>query len=851
MLTLLSYLVRWLPFPLLAAVWYVDLGWWRAGVVALVCLAVRRHWIVAGLAAVAAVLWLDIPPLAFVWAVSYRLLWDIPGSWAFDALDRRRHRYRPEPVVPALRCRHGLQQRIAAADHLHSVGLADGATDAYLKVLADHPVEPECGRPLLLRTAEAAAAAGDFMLGAELATAAMRGIPPDPTGHLATIAVRAHTTRALALLGLHDLDGARAGLRLAQRLTQSDRSTDGYLRWTAVDVRLAGRPVRTTDELAGELGSALTQQELRVRDMRPLNRRSVTLAWRVLAAGDATAARLTFIAALHRLELDPSTRAIRGPGGRIKVPRDRQPSWRMFTRTIAGLVAASAAENVKLDHHDQFAADVAVSLAWYLDENVAGARMLLDWALLEHRLNGDADGAVAKLRRAQRFADYSLHTFADQRRQAEWVALRQEINAALATVAGIVEPPVTSPWPADPKSVTRVAATRAEAVTLFDRLCAADPGAFGPARWRMTNAPPTSQPPASVSAPVSVSAPAPVSEPVSEPVSVPVSVPTPAPYLPDPSWLEALAAVGGRCWAVPLALEHARALGHGHVGPEHVLLAVLGDGACARVLAGLGVPAAAVRATIASWYGPAEPAEPDLDPATTDLVRAARRIADARGETRIRPVNLLLALLADPDGTGAAVLRAHRIDLEEARVRLRAVPDAQPGPLFAAGAAVPEHRLTLPAWLAIGYALDLAADSPAGVLGTDHLIAGIAAYQDPGLVVRRSDRRETVRITPVARTALDGARRRADADGEWGIDLEHLRRATTAPRPSDAAEPGTDTQPACRRAWLRGAPFVTPDDVRAASAAPEQQDSVVGHPVPVLTPSARRAFRDLRERRAS
>ena len=853
---MLSYVVRWLTLPLLAAACVESLGWWRTGVVLLVWLSVARHWFFSLLVAVAGFVWLDVPFSYLMGAVAYRLVWELLlwGS-RMQSISSRRHRTRVRRPVPHLRCRHGLGKRIVAADRLQGVGLAGRATDAYLEVLAEHPVEPTCGRPLLLRTAEAARSAGDDTLSAELSAAALRGIPRDPTGRLATIAVRAHATRAAALAGLGDLEDATRSLRRAQRLTQANRATERYLRWTAAEIRLAARRIRSVDEFNEEVADALIEQQLSPSDTSGMNWLTIKLAWRLLGAGDAEGAETAFFSVRRDLNLDPEGREIRRPDGRLRAPAKHQPDWRMFTLAVAGEVAAAAAKNEELSADDRTAADLATDLAWYLDEKLAGARMLLTRALLDHSNGGDAQEAVARLRRAQSCADLGLHTFADHRRQAQWVRLRNEIAAVLQSVAGIDEPPVASPWPVTAKEHEQAEEARSNAEALFDKLAANDPEVFSPARRRLTprldadrddvelrELWETRTEEAAVAADDQSAR--------SEAETLVLAPPAPAPAAPspvDPTWLEPLmVAAGGRCWTLPLALDQARALGHGHVGPEHLLLAVARDGACAEILAGLGVTVDDLRTMISPWFARTETTAPVVDPELTALAAHAASLGAWLGESRVSAGHLLMALLADPQGAGGAALRAVGADLEEARVRVDAafagpVLLDRAGPLFTAGRIIQHRRLTLPAWLAIGWALDLAAVAPGRILGPEYLAAGVHAHRSRVLPPSATDGRATVRIGLLARQILIAARHAADAAGEWGIDLDHLHRVIQLEEL--AAEPSTrpGTRAACERAARRGAHFVTPEDVLGTSSLEGPACDIVP-PVPVLTPAARRAW---------
>ncbi|WP_157562576.1 Clp protease N-terminal domain-containing protein [Micromonospora chokoriensis] len=842
---ILSYLVRWLPLPLLAAACLQNLGWWRAGVVVLVYASVPRHWIVGLLVTAASLMWLEIPYRYLLWAAACRLGWDLGFKAVFARWARaRKRRITLPPAAPRLRCGHGLAERIEAADRLAGIGLADGATDGYLAIIADHPAESSCDRTLLLRTAEAARSAGDCTLAAELGAAVLRGVPRDPTGRLAVIAVRAHATRAAAYAELGDLDQAARSLRQAQRLTQANRATERYVRWTAAQIRLAGRRIRTPDELTRELADALSEQQLTLREALERHRLTLSAAWRLLAAGDGEGAERAFFSVRHELELDAAE--FRRSDGAVRVPPQHQYAWRLFTLAVAGEVAAVLARDEELSAEDSAAADLATNLAWYLDENLTGARMLLIRAQFEHRHGRDAK-AAERLQRARRFADLGLHTFTDHRRQVEWLRLRRQIAATSQSISGSTEPPISSPWPVTATEREQAAGAHARAEALFDRLAAKDPETFRAARHRLV-------PGLDIEPDVELHDAAPAAR-TGPPVAVAADPPAPPKPMPeveavepppaDPPWMASLmAAAGGRCWTLLLALDKARELGHGHVGAEHLVLAVTRDGDCAEILAGVGLAAEDLWTLVGSWYHRSETTSQALDPALAVLVRDAASIAIRLGATRVRATHLLMAVVANPCGAGAAVMRAGGADLEEVRVRADAafagpVLQDRTGPLFTAGEIVHQHRLTLPAWLAIGHALDLAQAGPGRVLDVEHLAAGADAYQGKVLLSPVPGSRGTVRVSRAARATLADARRRADAAGEWGVDLEHLCRAVGGEEPAADPARGPGTRAACERAARRGERFVTPEDVREASSL--DRHGLLLPPVPVLTPAARRA----------
>jgi len=847
--------LRLAPLLLLGAVSLQELGWWRAGVVLLVYRELPRAWYLGLPLALAGHIWLDIPYRYLFWAVTLRLVWDLGLGAVGRRIRARGNRIQLPPVEPRLRCKHGLGPRIETAAGLSRRGLDDAAVDAYLEILADHPEQVTCRRLLLLRTAEASRSAGDHDLAVELSAAAERGLPQDPIGKDATLAVRAEATRAGALARQGDHVEAARAIRTAQRLTQGSRATERYLRWAAAEVRLSTREVCTSVDFAGEIAAALTEQHLSLRMTSELTELKIAMAWRLLAAGEAQGAASAFTSVLQDLDLDPVAAGVRGPDGSVQVPVKWQSTWRLFTLAVAGVLAADAARGEGLSADALANAELAVDLAPYFGQNLTGARMLLNWALADsHR--GHAKDAIAKLRRAQGCADRYLHTFADRRRQLEWVRLRQDIADALQSVSGVVEALISSPWPVVGEGREQAERARAKADDLFERLAATDP-AFGAARSRVParlDAGWAHGPGGSLLGPPLDHAIGPRDNPparLKAQSSLPPRMPDRAASLPtDPDWLEPLmAATGSRCWTLMLAVDQARALGHGHVGPEHLLLAVSRDGGCAAILDGLGVPADDLRVVVSSWYSRTSPAVPVLDPKLPALARDAATIAASLGESRVLAGHLLVALLADPRGAGGAVLRACGGDLEEARLRVDAAIagpalKARAGALFSAGGVVQLQRLTLPAWLAIGWALDFAALEPGRILGLEHLEAGIEAYGAKAMPPFAANDRATVRIHSHIREVLKAARHSASADGEWGIDLHHLGRAIRREESEGNHRGKVSTKNACARAARRGSLFVTPEDIREALL----NDPVgqVFPPVPVLTPAARRAWGHVR-----
>ena len=126
---------------------------------------------------------------------------------------------------------------------------------------------------------------------------------------------------------------------------------------------------------------------------------------------------------------------------------------------------------------------------------------------------------------------------------------------------------------------------------------------------------------------------------------------------------------------VVLAQEEARELGHGSVGPEHLLLGLLaeGEGVAALALESLGISLEEARDRVQEIAGRGQgtPAGriPFTPPAKQVLARSLREAVQL-GHTYIGAEHLLLSLLAEGDDTTAQVLagRATGYDLARERV---------------------------------------------------------------------------------------------------------------------------------------------------------------------------------------
>jgi ATP-dependent Clp protease ATP-binding subunit ClpC len=123
--------------------------------------------------------------------------------------------------------------------------------------------------------------------------------------------------------------------------------------------------------------------------------------------------------------------------------------------------------------------------------------------------------------------------------------------------------------------------------------------------------------------------------------------------------------------AMVFAQEEAGALGHDHVGTEHLLLGLVRepDGVAGRVLAKLGVTLDDVRSRAAGVRPPSEPiagAEMPLTPRSKRVLELASEEAIEHGGADIDTEHILLGLVRGDGGPGARILRD--LGVGEARV---------------------------------------------------------------------------------------------------------------------------------------------------------------------------------------
>ena len=124
---------------------------------------------------------------------------------------------------------------------------------------------------------------------------------------------------------------------------------------------------------------------------------------------------------------------------------------------------------------------------------------------------------------------------------------------------------------------------------------------------------------------------------------------------------------------VVLAQQDALALGHGHVGTEHILLGLARDdqGIAARVLGRLGITADLVQAqlvqTVAAGEEPPSGRQIPFTPRSKQVFELALREALSLGHNYIATEHILLALVRENDGVATRILDGFGVDAEKIR----------------------------------------------------------------------------------------------------------------------------------------------------------------------------------------
>ena len=125
------------------------------------------------------------------------------------------------------------------------------------------------------------------------------------------------------------------------------------------------------------------------------------------------------------------------------------------------------------------------------------------------------------------------------------------------------------------------------------------------------------------------------------------------------------------------AHKEALRLGHGVVGTEHILLALLSDndGVVNQILSSFNVDTSLLRAETEHFANPGEPANETIDLPSSSraklVVELSMREARKMGVNYIGTEHILLGILAEGEGMAAQLLASHGIDLESCRQAVR------------------------------------------------------------------------------------------------------------------------------------------------------------------------------------
>jgi ATP-dependent Clp protease ATP-binding subunit ClpA len=154
--------------------------------------------------------------------------------------------------------------------------------------------------------------------------------------------------------------------------------------------------------------------------------------------------------------------------------------------------------------------------------------------------------------------------------------------------------------------------------------------------------------------------------------------------------------------AVVLAQEESRALGHGHIGTEHLLLGLtrVPDGLAAHVMAAFDVRTERVRDAVLTIVPPFDqpiPVQVPFTPGVKRTLETSLREALSHGARNIDTEHLLLGLLRNRSDTGVRILvQELGVDVEGLRDQLIAsLPDA-PGPRPGDVLGRPHVRMAVP-----------------------------------------------------------------------------------------------------------------------------------------------------------
>jgi Clp amino terminal domain, pathogenicity island component len=139
---------------------------------------------------------------------------------------------------------------------------------------------------------------------------------------------------------------------------------------------------------------------------------------------------------------------------------------------------------------------------------------------------------------------------------------------------------------------------------------------------------------------------------------------------------------------VVLAQEEARLLSHNYIGPEHLLLGLIGEGEgiASRALASLGITGEAARAQVETLTGRGQqplPSRLPFTPQAKQVLQLALREALRLGHSYLGTEHILLGLLRQEDGPARQVLAALGVEPNQIRgkvIQILHTAQGEPGP---------------------------------------------------------------------------------------------------------------------------------------------------------------------------
>jgi len=130
---------------------------------------------------------------------------------------------------------------------------------------------------------------------------------------------------------------------------------------------------------------------------------------------------------------------------------------------------------------------------------------------------------------------------------------------------------------------------------------------------------------------------------------------------------------------IVMAQEESRELGHGYIGGEHLLLGLLRENGAGTAASALGVTLAQARREVRALV----PTSRSKRSGHIPFTEQAKKILELSGREApfghaVGPVDVLIAVLGEPDGHAAEVLAALGVDRQAARRRTIALAAAEP-----------------------------------------------------------------------------------------------------------------------------------------------------------------------------